>query len=411
MLKQSTKKVNKLYFEKHEPVIIYHGKDGQDGISGSNGEDGEDGVNGTDGKDGETPIIGVKQDIDEIYYWTLNGDWLKDKNGHKIKAQGTDGSNGNNGTDGINGTNGKDGITPQLKIEDGYWYISYNNGVDWTILGKATGENGTNGDNFFQNVTDDDDYVYLIMKDGNTITIPKYTSFSITFHQLQDYKVAPGHKIEINFSIKGGDNDVKVSIIGGYQHSIEYNTGENRQIIGGKIILTASLDVKTEQIMLFAKSTNHSLWESFTITTDYEFSQIGDLYFQTGIPVGFICKAKSEGQSGMLISCIQSGTVYMLDGYENPEKWLEKCRELDSNWYIPSSKELVECAQAIVDYGLDEFNQTMSEYGYETLSGSLWSSTVENSSNAYAIFINDSQVETKSISRGNSLKARAIRKF
>ena len=42
-------------------------------------------------------------------------------------------------------------------------------------------------------------------------------------------------------------------------------------------------------------------------------------------------------------------------------------------WYIPSSKELVECAQAIVDYGLDEFNQIMSEYGYEALSGSLWS--------------------------------------
>ena len=53
----------------------------------------------------------------------------------------------------------------------------------------------------------------------------------------------------------------------------------------------------------------------------------------------------------------------------------------------------------------------MSEYGYEALSGSLWSSTVENSSNAYAVSINDSQVEAKSISRGNGLKARAIRKF
>ena len=130
-------------FAKAESITIYHGKDGQDG---------------TDGKDGYTPVIGVKQDTDGIYYWTLDGEWLLDDAGNKIKAQGVDGKDGQDGedgkdgqdgedgsdgtdgkdgvdgedgadgengkdgedgkdgTDGINGADGKDGITPQLKI-------------------------------------------------------------------------------------------------------------------------------------------------------------------------------------------------------------------------------------------------------------------------------------------------------
>ena len=72
-------------FSKSNPITIYHGKDGQ------NGED------GTDGKDGVTPTIGVKQDTDGIYYWTLDGDWLTDKHGDKIKAEGKDGADGSDG--------------------------------------------------------------------------------------------------------------------------------------------------------------------------------------------------------------------------------------------------------------------------------------------------------------------------
>ncbi|MBO5803816.1 MAG: hypothetical protein J6R25_01895, partial [Bacteroidales bacterium] len=37
---------------------------------------------------------------------------------------------------------GEDGITPQLKIEDDYWYVSYDNGITWERLGKAFGADG-----------------------------------------------------------------------------------------------------------------------------------------------------------------------------------------------------------------------------------------------------------------------------
>lgn len=156
-----------IVFTSGKNITIYHGADGK---------------NGADGKDGHTPIIGVKQDADGNYYWTIDGEWLTDDNGNKIKANGTDGKDGANGTDGNDGNdgqNGTDGITPQLKIENDYWYVSYDNGETWKQLGKATGEDGnngtdgTNGDSFFQSVTQDDKNVYFTLADGTVITISK----------------------------------------------------------------------------------------------------------------------------------------------------------------------------------------------------------------------------------------------
>ena len=190
-------------FGKHDPITIYHGQDGKDG---QNGADGKDGANG---QDGSTPVIGVAQDTDGVYYWTLNGEWLLDDNGNKLPVSGKDGQNGANGSD---GQDGKDGITPQLKIEDGYWYISYDNGATWTQLGKATGEDGKDGqngadgkdgqngadgkdgqdgDSMFQSVTQDENYVYFTLADGTMIKIAKGSGnnqsnddfiFTITYH-------------------------------------------------------------------------------------------------------------------------------------------------------------------------------------------------------------------------------------
>lgn len=145
-------------FSKSNPVTIYHGKDGQDG---------ED---GTDGNDGTTPSIGVKQDTDGIYYWTLNGKWLTDDQGEKIKAEGVDGNDG---------TDGDDGVTPRFKIENEYWYISYNNGESWEQLGKATGGESTGGDSMFTDIDykTSTDYVIFTLADGTQIKLPTWSAF------------------------------------------------------------------------------------------------------------------------------------------------------------------------------------------------------------------------------------------
>lgn len=130
-------------FAKSNPIVIYNGKDGADGV------------------DGNTPVIGVKKDTDGIYYWTLDGEFIV-VDGQKIKAQGADGNNG---------ADGSDGVTPKLEIREGYWWISYDNGVNWTQLGKATGEDGKDADSII--ITQDENNVYFELADGTVITISK----------------------------------------------------------------------------------------------------------------------------------------------------------------------------------------------------------------------------------------------
>mgnify|MGYP000531476435 CR=1 FL=1 len=127
-------------FAKSNPIVIYNGKDGADG---------------------NTPVIGVKKDTDGIYYWTLDGEFIV-VDGQKIKAQGTDGNNG---------ADGSDGVTPKLEIREGYWWISYDNGTNWTQLGKATGEDGKDADSII--ITQDENNVYFELADGTVITISK----------------------------------------------------------------------------------------------------------------------------------------------------------------------------------------------------------------------------------------------
>ena len=127
-------------FAKSNPIVIYNGKDGADG---------------------NTPVIGVKKDTDGIYYWTLDGEFIV-VDGQKIKAQGTDGNNG---------ADGSDGVTPKLEIQEGYWWISYDNGTNWTQLGKATGEDGKDADSI--KITQDENNVYFELADGTVITMPQ----------------------------------------------------------------------------------------------------------------------------------------------------------------------------------------------------------------------------------------------
>lgn len=244
-------------FSKSGPVTIYHGQDGKDGV---NGEDGKDGA---DGKDGHTPVLGVKMTSDGNYYWTIDGEWLLDDEGNKIRANGidgqdgTDGSDGENGQDGQDGTNGKDGVTPQLKIEDGYWYISYDNGLEWTQLWKATGEDGKDGadgqdgDSMFSRVTYDDDFVYLVLADNTTtLMIPrKDDEFSITFPNGNDLVCSSGETVSIPYILTYGDSGTEVSAIphGGWEATVEKigNTS-------GDIIVTAPNPMKDGEIIILA---------------------------------------------------------------------------------------------------------------------------------------------------------------
>ena len=121
------------------------------GEDGTNGQDGKDGANGKDGADGITPQLRINEGIWEVSYdnctsWISLGVRAVGENG----ADGKDGQNGIDGTDGKDGEDGKDGkdgITPEFKVENGSLFASYDKGESWNKLGDLpTGADGADGE-------------------------------------------------------------------------------------------------------------------------------------------------------------------------------------------------------------------------------------------------------------------------
>lgn len=144
-------------FSKSGKIIVKHGDTGDTGDTGA------------------TPAISVKQDTDGKYYWTVDGEWLLDGD-RKIPVTGPKGEDGDAGAS---------AIAPQVRINAGTneWEISTDGGATWTSTGvQATGEKGDDGDSFFQGVTvfEDDGYVSIELKDGQTFQIP-FSANRLTF--------------------------------------------------------------------------------------------------------------------------------------------------------------------------------------------------------------------------------------
>ena len=211
------------------------------------------------GKNSEdAPIIGVKKDTDGIYYWTLDGEWLTDEKGNKVKAQGTDGKDG---VDGEDGTNGKDGITPQLKIENGRWMLSMDNGKTWTDIGQATGADGTDGEDgvdgkdgtngIFKSVTEDDDNVYFTLEDDSVITIPKSdnSKFAIAFDTTDIAILNGGESKTISYTITDATKNTVVKAIAqdGWKVKVDATSTDK-----GTITITAPNPIVESEILVFA---------------------------------------------------------------------------------------------------------------------------------------------------------------
>lgn len=119
-------------FTQGSPVTIYNGKNGQDG---------------------HTPIVGVRQDTDGFWYWTIDDKWMLNSEGKKIRSDAAQ------------------SVIPKLKIEDEYWWVSYDDGASWNKLGKAVTEGKDNS--MFSDIREDEEYVYFVLTNGQIIKIPK----------------------------------------------------------------------------------------------------------------------------------------------------------------------------------------------------------------------------------------------
>ncbi len=154
-----------------------------------------------EGKDGYSPQLGVQQDEDGTWCWTLDGAWLTDGDGHRIPAAAR------------NGVDGVDGLTPQLKIIDDYWYLSVDEGLNWTQLGKAKGDDAPS---VFKAVdTSAEDHVTLTLMDDSVIEIPVYRPVGLTLDiEDAEHPLAPGETFVIGYEVTGTLTDNTVVMAG-----------------------------------------------------------------------------------------------------------------------------------------------------------------------------------------------------
>lgn len=231
-------------FTQSGSVTIYHG---------------EDGINGQNGQDGHTPVIGVALDSDGLYYWTVDGEWLLDEAGGKVQALG------------------RDGITPQLKIEtDGYWYISYDGGITWTHLGKATGEDG---DSMFSGVNQDDDNVYLTLADGTVITLPKVRKLDLQFSETDGIACAAGQTVRVAYTLTGGNSQTRIASIGegGWTSNVEKTDDAT-----GFIAVTAPVPITPGKVLVMADNNQGQTVMKTLTFEEGVLTVVADTYFAEG---------------------------------------------------------------------------------------------------------------------------------
>lgn len=125
------------------------------------------------GKDAEAPVIGMKEFEGELY-WTVNGEFMTN-NGAKVPVSGK---------------------TPQFKIQDGKWYVSYD--------GKAWDEVPVSGtvEPKLEMTETETEYVFTL---GETvIKIVKEKAFAIKV-KADSRMVVSGQVVTIGYTLFGAD--------------------------------------------------------------------------------------------------------------------------------------------------------------------------------------------------------------
>ena len=238
--------------------------------------------------EGTESKIGVAE-VGGVLYWTWGGSFLLDPAGKRIPAAGK------------NGSDGQDGITPLVKIENDYWWVSYDEGATWTRLEKASSGSSGGGDSMFRSVSVVDGNLVLVLNNGTKLTIPitsieKPTAFdenSIVFSvaALSDVHIGNGYNSEAKFTSalnqlknraaeKDSDGLDAVMIAGDI-----INTTNTGQISTLKQLYEAVFD--PVKVPLIYTVGNHDMnpgcnWSTNTVTQNAVFHDIlGDNYFLT----------------------------------------------------------------------------------------------------------------------------------
>lgn len=170
-------------------------------------------------KNGEKPSLGIAQDTDNLWYWTVDGEFLL------------------NGTEKIPASN-----APEFKIEDGQLFYKVNGGEWQSVPGAETGFG------LVQDVKDDADKVTLVLSTGKSIDIPKVQSFSLDVAEIYA-GIGAGETVAVNYTVISGDDETLVKAICDNGFTAEVS-GDSKT---GKIRITAPASVpESASVLLVA---------------------------------------------------------------------------------------------------------------------------------------------------------------
>lgn len=155
-----------------EPVKVYHGADGQDG------------------QDAVSPEITVRLDEETgRWYWFMGEDWLCTPDGERVLVDG------------------RDGKSPTLKIEEGFWYISWDGGEEWEQTEWPA--KGQDAYEVFSKIEVFEDRIELTLAaDETLLVLPRYLPVEMELvlegQDLdQEVLIAPGETLAIRYSLSG----------------------------------------------------------------------------------------------------------------------------------------------------------------------------------------------------------------
>ena len=205
------------------------------------GEDGADGANGANAQN--PPLISVKQDSDGKWYWTIDDKWCTDNAGNKVPAISND------------------DVTPTIKIEDGYWLLSIDNGQTWEILSIAK---GADGDLMFSDVSFDESFFYLTLRDNSVIRIPKASDLSFELGKITS-KIEPESTYTIDYQISGGTGKVEISCVGEHGWSAEIIPATDKE---GKINIRSPKNLSAGKIIFLVSDDDVSLMKALIFEGD-----------------------------------------------------------------------------------------------------------------------------------------------
>lgn len=215
------------------------------------------------GKDGYTPPAITIVEEDGSFWWAYkypdgHTEFLLDGDGNRIPATSA---------------------APAVRInpETKHWEISSDGGKTWTDTGVSA---AGSGDPLFKDMSYDDEYIYITLWDGQTITIARTGETSVEFAENGPLYFRNGETKEVSFTAKGYETI-----------TVNKPDGWKARISGDKIHITAPVAENTyaetegKVTLIIVSSNGQSAMAGIDVKIGEApavKAQIGDIYYSDG---------------------------------------------------------------------------------------------------------------------------------